>query len=236
MPLQYLTSTAYWRDLILSVGPGVLIPRPETELLVDFVRIAVEENEKLSVGPWADLGTGSGALAIAVAKELPQTKVYAVDLADEPCVYCKFNAHRLDVSKRVEILQGSWFEPLKSRKVGKLAGIVSNPPYIASEELSSLQAEVGQHEPWLALDGGENLGIDSLVVICRESIDMLAPGGFIALETGGKQQSEYIAHLMEHMFVKAGFRDETMNLPAFRTIEIRKDLRGVSRFVTAFRN
>lgn len=233
-PLQYLTSTAFWRSYILSVGPGVLIPRPETELIVDFVREAANENFKLAQGNWADLGTGSGALAIALATELPEVnRVYAVDVADEPCYYTSLNAQRLGVSERIKVLQGSWFEPLRAHRVTRLAGIVSNPPYIPSNDLPGLQAEVSLHEPWLALDGGEGLAIDCLVAVCRGAVEMLCPGGFLAVETGGDEQSEYLAQLLNHFLVPDD--DSGSEVHAFKDVKIREDLRGVKRFVTAIR-
>jgi len=211
----------------------VLVPRPETELMVDLVASEVAARPALGYGQWVDLGTGSGALAIGVAKVLPQaTKIWAVDLAPEPVAHAAFNAARCGVGDRVTVVQGSWYEPLVEMGVEKLEGIVSNPPYIASQELASLQAEVGMHEPQLALAGGEGLGIDSLLPICLGAVKMLQHGGFMALETGGGEQSEYVAHLLRHL--KEGEEEEEEQL-AFENVEIRRDLRGVGRFVTATR-
>lgn len=164
----------------------MLIPRPETELMLDFVAEAVAANASLAAGAWADLGTGSGALAVGVARALPdaervralrvrvrmplclaahpaartaalplsqtavappspQSQVYAVDLSPTPLAYATFNAARLGVGGRVTPLQGSWYEPLVAAGLAvQLAGIVSNPPYIAAEEMPGLQAEVGR--------------------------------------------------------------------------------------------
>lgn len=232
VPLQYLTSCAYWRDFVLSVGPGVLIPRPETELIIDFAIEATTANPNLKQGQWADLGTGSGALAIGIARTLPKVpKVWAVDLAAEPAAHAAFNAQRAGVGDRVTILRGSWYEPLQAQGVTQLAGIVSNPPYISSELLEGLQAEVGLYEPTLALGGGEGLGIDALAPICRGAVEMLQPGGFLALETAGGEQAEYIAQLLQHF--RAGGDAEGL---AFEDVKVRRDLRGVDRFVTATRS
>jgi release factor glutamine methyltransferase len=123
----------------------VLIPRPETELLIDFVQEAVAAAPALGAGAWADLGTGSGALATGVARALPQARrVYAVDLSPAPLAYAAFNAQRLGVGSRLTALRGSWYEPLEAAGVRQLAGVVSNPPYIASTDMPGLQAEVGR--------------------------------------------------------------------------------------------
>ena len=210
----------------------MLIPRPETELVIDFALEATAANPALELGQWADLGTGSGALAIGIARSLPRvSKVWAVDLAAEPAAHAAFNAERAGVADRVSIVQGSWYEPLIAQGVSQLAGIVSNPPYISSDLLEGLQAEVGLYEPSLALGGGEGLGIDSLAPICRGAVDMLQPGGFIALETAGGDQSEYIAQLLMHF--RAGVDAEGL---AFEGVRVRRDLRGVDRFVTAQRS
>lgn len=211
------------------MGPGVLIPRPETELIIDFVLEAVAERPHLAQGAWADLGTGSGALAIGVARALPEAPaVWAVDLAPEPVAHAKFNARRCGVDRQVHVVQGSWYEPLLSSGVGSLAGIVSNPPYIAQEELEGLQAEVGMHEPRLALSGGDGLGVDCLLPICLGAVQLLQSGGFLALETVGGEQAEYVAHLLRHL-------KEGGEVPAFEEVMVRRDLRGVGRFVTASR-
>lgn len=239
VPLQYLTSTAFWRDVVLSVGPGVLIPRPETELLIDFATEAAAAAPELARGQWADLGTGSGALAVALARALPAAPVvWAVDLSPAAAAYAAFNASRLGVGGRVRVARGSWCEPLIATGVEGLAGVVSNPPYVSAGEVEGLQAEVGQHEPRLALDGGEGLGVDCLVPICCGAAALLRPGGFLALETAGGQQAEYVADVLRRMRDPGG-----AGIPgaagdkarAFDRVEVRKDLRGVERFVTATR-
>lgn len=184
-----------------AVGPGVLIPRPETELMIDFVQEAVAATPALASGAWADLGTGSGALAVGLARALPQAdrvgwpvaapsmagcasgegqeqlhcyfaacgcgsfltkllallptppphptpphphQVFAVDLSPTPLAYAAFNAQRLGVGARLTPLLGSWYEPLAAAGVRRLAGVVSNPPYICSDDMAGLQSEVGR--------------------------------------------------------------------------------------------
>lgn len=207
--------------MVLSVGPGVLIPRPETELIVDFVQDAVRRSPDLGVGEWADLGTGSGALAVGVARALPHCpRVYAADIAPEPLTFASFNATKYRVGTRVKAIQSNWFDGLKRAGVTSLAGVVSNPPYILADTIQTLQAEVALHEPLTALDGGQDYAVDSLLPICRGASEMLCSGGFLALETAGGEQAEYVAHVLEHMHM-------------FQDVVIRKDLRGVDRFVTA---
>ena len=253
-PLQYLTAAAYWRDMVLSVGPGVLIPRPETELMIDFAEEAVAANPALGRGQWvrrdkrcrpalrpqprwrhtqppkeaakghlltscplswpthpgsqADLGTGSGALAVGLARALPDSPaVWAVDRAAAPLAYVAFNAARLGVADRVRPAVGSWYEPLLAAGVppGSLAGVLSNPPYIPSAVVAGqLQAEVGRHEPSCALDGGEGLGVDALVPVAAGAVRLLARGGLLVLETGGGEQARYVADVLRRMRSSAG--------------------------------
>lgn len=147
VPLQYLTRAAHWRDMVLAVAPGVLIPRPETELLVDLALQAVRARPQLRSLPWADLGTGSGCLACGLARSLGAPRVFAVDRATAPVAVARANADRLGVGERVTVLQGSWAEPLLQPDLGLASGcggLVSNPPYIPTQDLAGLQAEVGR--------------------------------------------------------------------------------------------
>lgn len=180
-PFQYVVGCEHWRDLVLSVEEGVLIPRPETEKIVDLVEEAVTADEGLREGLWADLGTGSGALAIAVTRLLiGGGRVVAVDLSPSAAAVASYNVQRYGLEERIGVRVGSWFEPLKDVE-GQLSGLVSNPPYIPSEEIDGLQAEVGKHEPKLALDGGAN-GMDQLIHLCNGAASMLKAGGFFAFE------------------------------------------------------
>lgn len=197
---------------------GVLIPRPETEELINLV----SRVEGFGEGVWADLGTGSGAIAIGIARMLGENgKVVAIDLSETAVEMARFNAGRYQLEDKLEIRQGSWFEPLQDLQ-GKLSGLVSNPPYIPSFHISSLQAEVGRHEPSLALDGGEN-GMDHLLCLCEGSISALKPGGFFAFETNGDKQSEDIVDFMTTKWSNT-----------FHDISIEADFAGIKRFVTGF--
>ncbi|EFJ41493.1 hypothetical protein VOLCADRAFT_98562 [Volvox carteri f. nagariensis] len=213
VPFQYLISTAHWHKYVLSVGPGVLVPRPETEIFPELVRTAISERPYLAAAPWADLGTGSGAIAIAAADELRRVtlsvEVWAVDLSPRAVAYATFNAQLCLPSPPstgaggsggggrplVRVVQGSWFEPLRHLR-GRLGGVLTNPPYIPRAQMSGLQAEVRLHEPRGALDGGEGPGLDSLEILCSDAAAMMLPGGLIALETAGGDQAELVAELL----------------------------------------
>ncbi|CAN1755528.1 Release factor glutamine methyltransferase [Linum perenne] len=188
-PLQYLVGCEHWRDLVLSVEEGVLIPRPETELIVDLVANLVSTADELRNGLWADLGTGSGALAIGIGRLLGSSgRVIATDASPLAVSVSSFNVQRYGLQDLIEVRQGSWFEPLKNVE-GKLSGFVSNPPYIPSNNMLLLQAEVGKHEPTMALDGGDS-GMDCLLQLCTGAATMLKPGGFFALEASYLQYIE----------------------------------------------
>jgi release factor glutamine methyltransferase len=137
--------------------------------MIDLAAAALQVNPALGQLPWADLGTGSGALAIGAAQLLQKqqnstVQVYAVDLSPTAVAYAAANAAACGVQDAVQPLQGSWFMPLQHLK-GRLGGVLSNPPYIPRSQIEAgLQAEVGQHEPMSALDGGPGEGMDSLQV------------------------------------------------------------------------
>ncbi|KAL2473178.1 RNA methyltransferase family protein [Forsythia ovata] len=222
-PFQYVVGCEHWRDLVLSVEEGVLIPRPETEMIVDLVNDAVKEKEELKEGLWADLGTGSGALAIEIGRILGDSgKVIATDLSPVAVRVASYNVQRYNLQDKIVVKQGSWFEPLKNFE-GELAGLVSNPPYIPSAHIGGLQAEVAKHEPRLALDGGAN-GMNDLLHLCNGAISMLKPGGFVALETNGETQSKF---LVDHM--------DTETKGSFHNVKIISDFAGIQRFVTGYR-
>ena len=249
VPLQYLTSTSHWRDLVLVVTPATLIPRPETERMVDLVADALCASPELADAPWADLGTGSGALAIAVAKELravnrnppPRTTVHAVDVSPAAIAVARLNAARCGVADRaggasVETRLGSWFEPLDSIGLEGFGGIVSTPPYIPSRDVPHLQAEVVRHEPRLALDGGAGAGTDCVDAVVAGAATRLARGGFLLLETNGGAQADAIAAKLREYALDAGpgvgvERPERV----FEDVAIACDYGGVGRFVSARR-
>ncbi|KAF6166203.1 hypothetical protein GIB67_023913 [Kingdonia uniflora] len=229
-PFQYVVGCEHWRDLVLSVEEGVLIPRPETEVIVDIVEELIKKEEEeedenevmMKEGLWVDLGTGSGALAIAIARALGKGgRVIATDLSPVAASVAGYNVGRYGLQDKIEIRIGSWFKPLEDVK-REVVGLVSNPPYIPSDQILGLQAEVGKHEPRLALDGGEN-GMVDLLHLCEGAASVMKSGGFFAFETNGEMQSKFLL-------------DFTMNKSkgCFRDVKIVSDHSGIQRFVTGF--
>lgn len=152
VPLQYLTNSAHWRDMVLAVQRGVLIPRPETELMIDIAKEAVKKHPSLASTTWVDLGTGSGALALGLAREVTKGAVKAVDLSPVAAATARFNVSRMGLVSRVQVFQGTWAGPLMPELQGRCGGVLSNPPYIATELLRGLQVEVSRSAafvvPW----------------------------------------------------------------------------------------
>jgi release factor glutamine methyltransferase len=187
-PLAYITGVREFWSLEFRVTPDVLIPRPETELLVETVLRLLSHASRLT--PHAsqrllDLGTGSGCLAVALAKELPHAELWAVDISPDALVVARENARRHGVAGQIHFLQGDLFAPLGAG-LEPFDVIVSNPPYIARSELTTLQPEVRQWEPRQALDGGAD-GLDFHGRLVNESPAYLRSGGWLALELGAGQ-------------------------------------------------
>ncbi|MHB8872837.1 MAG: peptide chain release factor N(5)-glutamine methyltransferase [Myxococcaceae bacterium] len=189
-PTQYLTGVKEFYNRRFHVDPRVLIPRPETELLVEAVLRELPEDAPARV---LDLCTGSGCIAVTLAAERPKASVWATDLSPEACEVARANAEALDSGPRVTILQGDLFAPVPQG--ARFDAIVSNPPYIKSESLPGLSREV-RKEPRLALDGGAD-GLTLLRRICLGAREWLKPGGLLALEISEGQGGEVRALLTE---------------------------------------
>ncbi len=177
-PLQYVTGEMPFRHLVVRIDAGVLIPRPETEVLVDEALRVISGLERPLV---VDLCTGSGCIALSIAQEKPSAEVWAVDISSAACACTSGNAARLRLSERVHVLEGDLFGALPRELRGHVDLVVANPPYVPSEEIASLPAEVGRFEPALALDGGPD-GLEVARRIWGEALEWLKPGGAIALE------------------------------------------------------
>ena len=216
VPLQYLLESVVWRNFTLKVSPEVLIPRPETELLIDIVAETVRGEEG---GIWVDLGTGSGAIAIGLASILTKAEIYASDYSQTALAIAKENIINTGFADRIILKQGSWWTPLEKWK-GQISGMVSNPPYIPSAEILDLQIEVREHEPRLALDGGED-GLTALRYLAATAPDYLRSGGLWLVEMRAGQ-GEKVAQMLE-------------NQGNYRQIQIINDLAGFDRFVLAER-
>ncbi|WP_150111528.1 peptide chain release factor N(5)-glutamine methyltransferase [Oscillatoria nigro-viridis] len=219
VPVQYLTGVAHWRHFSLKVTPAVLIPRPETELLID---LAVEAVKSYGVNPkshWVDLGTGSGAIAIGLASALTNARVYAVDCSSEALAVARLNAENLGLESRINFYQGSWWEPLAFLK-GRVSGMVSNPPYIPSSTVLTLQPEVLKHEPHLALDGGFD-GLECIRHLVETAPDYLESGGVWLVEMMAGQ-AEAVADMLD-------------SHGSYCDVQIFSDLAGIDRFALAYR-
>jgi release factor glutamine methyltransferase len=188
-PTQYLTGKREFYNRSFVVDARVLIPRPETELLVEAVLRHAPKELPLRM---LDVCTGSGCIAVSLAAERPLASVVATDLSKEACLVAQENASRLSVSDRVEVRQGDLFSPLRPDE--RFDVVVSNPPYIASAEIDSLSAEVRQ-EPRPALDGGPG-GLDLLFAVVDGAKGWLKPGGLLALEMGETQGAAVLERLV----------------------------------------
>ena len=214
-PLQYLVGRCPWRDLELQVGPGVLIPRQETELLVDLA-LALAPPTSGGVGlRWADLGTGCGALAVALARALTAGRGLAVDASDEALTFAALNRTAAGVEERFTLMRSDWWQALKPWS-GELDLVVANPPYIPTITMEDLDPVVRDHEPRRALDGGSD-GLVALRIICAGAAQALAPGGVLLLEHH-HDQSQSVGLLLE----MAGLED----------VRAHRDLEGVLRFAS----
>jgi len=189
-PVQYLVRRAWFRDLVLEVGPGVLIPRLETEGLAGEVIAWVGDRPARVL----DIGTGSGCIALAIVAECPQARVTAVDVSDEALAYAHTNRDRVEArfpgtAARVEIVKG---EGLAT--AGPFDAIVSNPPYVSESDATSLQREVRDHEPAVALFAARE-GLAVIERIVSAAPEHLVSGGLLALEVGDGQSAAVVERI-----------------------------------------
>ena len=191
-PLQYLTGVAGFRRLQLKVGPGVLIPRPETETVVEHAMGRLPKG-----GVAVDVGTGSGAIALAIADERPDARVYGTESAKEAFDWALRNRDRLGSS--AEMVHGDLLEPLPSSLLGSVDVIVSNPPYIADRERGTVARDVMEHEPHVALFAGSE-GTDIIERIIRDSLEWLRPAAWLIFEI-----SPHLQTLVPRLLKDAGF-------------------------------
>jgi release factor glutamine methyltransferase len=214
-PLQYLIGQSEFFSLEFQVSPAALIPRPETEILVETVLEHLRGQERpLAV---ADLGTGCGNIAVALAVNLPQALLWATDISPQALQLAQANARHHAVAGRIRFAAGDLFEPLRGRE-GFFSAVVSNPPYVRTDQLSGLPVEIRHHEPLISLDGGD----DGLAVIRRlaaQAGPFLVPGGLLALEVGAEQAPAAV-----EMLTLAG---------PFGRIQTMKDYNGIERVVLA---
>jgi release factor glutamine methyltransferase len=187
-PLQYVTGEMPFRHVVLKVRPGVFIPRPETEVLVDEVLAAIEGVTDPVV---VDLCTGSGAIAISVAYERPDARVFATEIVPATAEVASENAARCGVADRVTVLTGDLLDPLPGDLRGTVHVVASNPPYIPTGDLADLPAEVGGFEPGVALDGGAD-GLDVVRRIAAGAGEWLVAKGALVIETDTTRAQEAV--------------------------------------------
>jgi len=222
IPLQYITKHQEFMGMDFLVEKGVLIPRPETEILVEEI-IKKLKNYKYSNNlEVADLGTGTGVIAISIAKFTEDVIIYATDISKNSLQIALKNAKKHNCKDKIIFLQGDLFEPFIGRiKKNSLDGIVSNPPYINSYDFESLSPEVKNNEPKIALFGGID-GLGYYRKIIKKSPQYLKRNGFLALEVGLNQSK-----MVEELILK----ENNFN----QDIEIIKDYLGIERVVIAYR-
>ena len=184
-PIAYITGQKEFWALELAVGPGVLIPRPETECVVEAVLDFMATRTGSGAHRILDLGTGSGAIALAIAHSRPETQVVAVERSRAALAFANRNCRRHALGERVQIVAGRWFD-IFSAGQARFDVIVSNPPYIPSHQVDTLQPEIARYEPREALDGGVE-GLDCLKQIIGQASSFLAHGGALFLEIGHDQ-------------------------------------------------
>ena len=220
VPVQYIVGRQEFMGMDFYVEEGVLIPRPDTEILVEAVMKWIKENHENSyVIKIADIGTGSGAISVSLAKLLSNAYVYAVDLSPKALKITKLNCLKHQVEKHMEFLLGDLLTPL--REIGlmhTLDVLVSNPPYIPKKDIGKLQVEVASYEPTMALDGGLD-GLDFYRRLVDEGWVFLRKGGLLAFEVGHDQ-----AKAVENLIQSSG---------RYKNIKIINDLAGIQRVVMA---
>ncbi|MCT4566243.1 MAG: peptide chain release factor N(5)-glutamine methyltransferase [Maledivibacter sp.] len=215
VPVQYIIGRQEFMGLDFYVEEGVLIPRPDTEILIEKVLDSIDKESICSI---VDIGTGSGAITITLAKYIRNSHVYSIDISKKALDIARRNAEEHDMLPKISFLNGSLFDPLSNMGIeGRIDVLVSNPPYIPTDDIENLQIEVSKFEPRIALDGGKD-GLDFYKEIINRAPKYLRQGGFMALEVG-HDQARRVMELMEE---KNRYID----------IEITKDLAGIERVVS----
>ena len=214
-PVSYIIGRKEFWSLPFKVNPAVMIPRPETETLVEETLKIFSPCSSPSI---LEIGTGSGAISIALATEFPQASISAIDISPEALTVAKENASSTGVSS-IRFVEGNLYEPFKTEKE-MFDLIISNPPYIPTNEIPHLLPGIRDYEPAIAFDGGAD-GLEFHQKIAQDAHYYLKPGGYLLLEFG-KDQGQEIAKIIS----------ETQK---FSFPEIIKDLSGIERVVKAYR-
>lgn len=211
-PVAYLTGHKEFYGMDLLVDKRVLVPRPETEMLVDEVLAEIEVRRDAQVTV-ADIGTGSGAIALAVAANCEKARIYAVDISRKALAVAKENIKRLDARGQITLVRGDLLQALPE----PVDIIVANLPYVSLAEYKGLEPTVRHYEPRLALESGER-GLDAIARLLRQAPGKLRPGGMIYLEIGWRQGEE-VVQLARDL------------LPSVRDVAVHHDYQGHQRMV-----
>lgn len=222
-PVQYITGKQEFWKLKFSVNPHVLIPRPDTETLLERAVDMIKEISPKGNVDLLDIGCGSGAISVSLAHEFPKASVTATDISEEALAIAKKNAEANKVGKQLKFVCGDMFEPFVPKGLSKLGGgakfdlIVSNPPYIRSDIIPTLQREVAEHEPLGALDGGPD-GLDFYRIIALNAHLYMKKNSALILEIG-YDQSEAVCDILEKTW-------------KYKDIQVTQDLAGHDRVVS----
>ena len=215
-PIAYIIGNREFMGLDFFVKEGVLIPRPDTETLVEeIIELCKNKSEEINI---LDIGTGSGAITVSLAKYIENSKVMSFDISDIPLEVGKINAINNEVDNKIEFVKSDVFSAIKDTEK-QFDVIVSNPPYIPKKDIETLHTQVKDYEPYNALEGGED-GLDFYRQITKESIDYLKQGGILAYEVG-HDQAEDVSEIMKSY--------------GYTKIYKKKDIQGIDRVVIGFK-
>ncbi|CEP82493.1 peptide chain release factor N(5)-glutamine methyltransferase [Paraclostridium sordellii] len=214
-PIAYIVKNREFMALDFYVEEGVLIPRPDTEPLVEEV---IELSKGMKDVTIVDIGTGSGAISVSLAKYIKNSYVYSLDISDKALSIGKKNAVNNEVDDKIEFIKSDVFTGIKDRNL-KLDIIVSNPPYIKKEDIKTLHTQVKDYEPYIALEGGED-GLDFYRTITEKSLKYLKSNGILAFEVGHDQAND-VCTIMKNR--------------GYKKIYTKKDLQGIDRVVIGFK-
>lgn len=215
-PVQYIVGKQEFMGMDFSVKPGILIPRGDTEILVEQALEMLNDKKNPVV---VDVGCGSGAIGISVAKFRKDASVYMLDIMDIPLEAAELNAKMNGVFERVRVIKSDMLTGLSKMLIGRVDAIISNPPYIRNGEIEGLIKGVKDYEPHYALSGGED-GLYFYKHITKQAIKFLNNNGFIAYEIGFDQREDVVSILKSH---------------DFKNIKCKKDLAGLDRVISGWR-
>lgn len=221
MPVAYITGVREFMGLDFKVTEATLIPRPDTEILVETAmeRLGKIAGNEAGTGKcFADLGTGSGAICLSILNYMKEIEAVTVDISPKAIAVAKENAEKFAVSDRIEFLEGDFLNPLENK--GKFTAILSNPPYIPKQDILGLESDVKDFEPMGALDGGID-GLDFYRQLLVKSANYIEDGGFLAIEIG-INQSQAILEMAKRNLM-------------WGKVEVIKDLAGIDRCVVLWK-